>query len=67
MASSSLCRDRRESTKRAHVSVVLVGLWIILNAVAMTYCVTHANDLGVREFLEHLQGGAPPVWSAYSD
>jgi hypothetical protein len=44
------------------VFALIGAIWILLNALASTYVVTHADSIAVRQFLDHLDpADAPPL------
>ena len=61
--SSEPCPNRPQPAgPSAYVFAFIGAIWILLNALASTYVVTHADAPGVRQFLEHLDAAdAPPL------
>jgi hypothetical protein len=43
-------KTRPEPTK--HVTALIIGIWILLNAVAAAYIASHARSTGMQQFLE---------------
>jgi hypothetical protein len=61
-------RTRPEPANDAtDVAALIVGIWILLNAVAAVYVVSHADSPGVRHFLERLNAADAPGLPYYVD
>jgi hypothetical protein len=59
---SEPCSSRSRDGSGIYVLVMIGAIWILLNALASTYVVTHADSAAVRQFLEHLNpADAPPL------
>ncbi len=58
-------KTRPEST--THVTALVVGVWILLNALASAYVASHADSTGVRQFLERLNAADAPALPNYID
>jgi hypothetical protein len=51
---SEHCNSKTRPEPTTHVTALIVGIWILLNAVAATYIASHAGSNGMRQFLERL-------------
>jgi hypothetical protein len=59
---SEPCDSRNRDGSGGYVLVLIGAIWILLNALASTYVVTHADSGAVRQFLDHLNpADAPPL------
>jgi hypothetical protein len=59
---SEPCNKRNRHGSGGHVLALIGAIWILLNALASTYVVTHADSGAVRQFLDHLNpADAPPL------
>jgi hypothetical protein len=59
---SEPCNSRNRNGSGAYVLGLIGAIWILLNALASTYVVTHVDAPAVRQFLEHLNlADAPPL------
>jgi len=50
-----------------HVTALIVGIWILLNAVAAAYIASHADSMGMRQFLERLNAADVRALPNYID
>ena len=48
------CHESAGAEPTMHVTALIVGIWILLNAVAAAYIASHADSMGMRQFLERL-------------
>jgi hypothetical protein len=64
---SQCCSTNTRPEPAAHLAAVVVGIWILLNAVALVYLISHADSPGVRQFLERLDTADAPAWPNYVD
>jgi hypothetical protein len=59
---SEPCNSRNRNGSGAYVLALIGAMWILLNALASTYVVTHADSATVRQFVENLSpADAPPL------
>jgi hypothetical protein len=59
---SEPCNSRNRNGSGGYTLALIGAIWILLNALASTYVVTHADSAAVRQFLEHLNpADAPPL------
>jgi len=49
---SEHCDSKTRPEPSTHATALIVGIWILLNAVAAAYIASHADSIGMRQFLE---------------
>jgi hypothetical protein len=58
---SEHCSGKAGAEPAARTMAFLVGLWMLLNAIASAYVATHGSAVEVRQFLERLNAVNTPA------
>jgi hypothetical protein len=58
-------KTRPEPTK--HLTALIVGIWILLNAIVAAYIGSHAHSMGIRQFLERFNAADVRALPNYID
>jgi hypothetical protein len=61
------CSRKTRIDSTAYAMAFVAGLWILLNALASVYVVRHADQAGVRQFLERMNAPDAPALPRYGD
>jgi hypothetical protein len=64
---SEHCDSKTRRQPTMHATAFIVGIWIVLNAVAAAYIASHADSIGVRQFLERLNAADVRALPNYTD
>ena len=64
---SEHCNSKTRPEPTMHVTALIVGIWILLNTVAAAYIASHADSMGMRQFLDRLNAADVRALPNYID
>jgi CHASE1-domain containing sensor protein len=64
---SEHCGSKTRPGPTKHVTALIVGIWILLNAVAAAYIASHVHSTHVRQFLERFNAADVRALPNYID
>jgi len=64
---SEHCDSKTRHEPARHITALIIGIWLLLNAVVAAYVASHSHSMGIRQFLERFNAADVGALPNYTD